>query len=86
MKSKKALPFCLLILVFCSLLPAQAKLDPEQTDPATVMVIEGFANIRNRPDAQAKIIKEIGYGTHAQGFGKNRRILSRQADPRSAFF
>jgi hypothetical protein len=50
---------------------ADARPDQGQTKPVTVKVNVRFARIRALPAADAKIIKQIGYGTMFQVVGKN---------------
>jgi hypothetical protein len=70
MKSKKTLPLVAFFMVFCSFL--QAAVPGEgQTKSATVKVSVRFARIRALPANDAKIIKQIGYGTLFQVLGKS---------------
>ena len=71
MKVKKILPFYVFLLLFCTCLLADARPDQKQTDAGMVKVIVRFAKIRTLPDANAKIIKQIGYGTMFLVLGKS---------------
>jgi hypothetical protein len=71
MKSKIILPLVAFLLIFCTYLLADASPDQEQTTAVTVKVIVRFAKVRALPDAHAKIIKQIGYGTMLQVLGKS---------------
>ena len=71
MRIKKILPFYVFLLLFCAFLLADAKPDQEQTAAGMVKVIVRFAKIRILPAADAKIIKQIGYGTMFLVLGKS---------------
>lgn len=71
MKIKKTLLLIAVVLAFCTFLLADARPDQEQTNADMVKVIVRFAKIRTLPDANAKIIKQIGYGTMFLVLGKS---------------
>jgi PKD repeat protein len=71
MKSKKALQFYVMLLLFCTFLLADAGPEQEQTTPGAVKVIVRFANIRSLADVNAKIIDQVGYGTMLMVLGKS---------------
>ncbi len=49
--------------------------DPFPAEADTVRVIVRFARVRNRPDASARIVKEIGYGTLLKVLGRSGDYL-----------
>jgi hypothetical protein len=71
MRIKKILPFYVFLLILCTFLPADAGPEQEQTNPGAVKVIVRFAKIRILPAADAKIIKQIGYGSLFLVLGKS---------------
>jgi hypothetical protein len=71
MKSKKILPLVAFFMIFCTFILADAIPDQEQTKAVTAKVIVRFAKIRALPAADAKIIKQIGYGTMFLVLGKS---------------
>jgi hypothetical protein len=87
MKIIKILPFYLFLSLFCTFLLADAWPDQEHPDAVQVKVIVRFAKIRAIPDASAKIIKQIGYGTIFQVLGKSGeyyQVTSLNMSPSSA--
>lgn len=71
MKSKKLLRQIAFSLLFCLFIATYARPDQGQSKAVTVKVNVRFAKIRALPAADAKIIKQIGYGTIFQVVGKN---------------
>jgi hypothetical protein len=71
MRINKILIFYVFLFVFFASLMADTSPVLEQTNADTVKVIVRFAKIRNLPDANAKIIKQIGYGTMFQVLEKS---------------
>jgi outer membrane receptor protein involved in Fe transport len=87
MRSKKILPLVAILLVLCTSIPAGASPDQGQANAVTVKVIVRFARIRVLPAADAKIIKQIGYGTIFQVLGKSGeyyQVAALNAAPASA--
>jgi opacity protein-like surface antigen len=71
MKSKKTQLWIAFSMLFCLFIVLGASPDQGQTKGVTVKVNVRFARIRILPAADAKILKQIGYGTMFQVVGKN---------------
>jgi len=71
MKIKKILPFFVFLLVFSTSLLAEARPDQEPMNDSTIRVIVRFAKVRGLPDAKAKIIKQLGFGTMLRVLAKS---------------
>lgn len=71
MKNKKVLPLVAFFMMLCTFNLAFARPDQEQNRTLIAKVIVRFARVRSLPAADAKIIKQIGYGTLFQVLGKS---------------
>ncbi|MCX6557836.1 MAG: hypothetical protein NTW95_10470 [Candidatus Aminicenantes bacterium] len=86
MKSKIILSLAAFSLLLSHFVLVAAAADGEQTQTAVAKVIVRFAKVRTLPAADAKIIKQIGYGTMLQILGKKGdyfQVAAIQAAPAS---